>query len=72
MTSKHLYFKKVWSSHFCWHHQNCDHVHQKNLKEGKTLKKNEELSIKVQSISVFIDIGEFVDFQWKNADVSRT
>ena len=23
-------------------------------------------------ISVFLDIAKFVDFQWKNADVSRT
>ena len=24
--SKYLYFK-IWSSHFCWHHQNCNHVY---------------------------------------------
>ena len=26
----------------------------------------------MQSISVFLDIAKFVDFQWKNTDVSRT
>ena len=26
----------------------------------------------MQSISVFLDITEFADFLWKNADVSRT
>ena len=26
----------------------------------------------MQSISVFLDITKFADFQWKNADVSRT
>ena len=26
----------------------------------------------MQSISVFLDIAKFADFQWKNADVSRT
>ena len=26
----------------------------------------------MQSISVFLDIPKFADFQWKNADVSRT
>ena len=24
--SSYLYFKKVWSSQFCWHHQNYNHV----------------------------------------------
>ena len=26
----------------------------------------------MESISVFLDITKFSDFQWKNADVSRT
>ena len=26
----------------------------------------------MQSLSVFLDIGKFVDFRWKNADVNRT
>ena len=26
----------------------------------------------MQSISVFLDIGKFVDFLWKTANVSRT
>ena len=26
----------------------------------------------MQSISVFLDIAKFSNFQWKNADVSRT
>ena len=26
----------------------------------------------MQSTSVFLDITKFADFQWKNADVSRT
>ena len=26
----------------------------------------------MQSIPVFLEIGKFVDFRWKNADVSRT
>ena len=26
--SKHLYFKKTYSNHFCWHHENCNHVFQ--------------------------------------------
>ena len=25
--SKELYLKKSWCSHFCWHHQNCNHVY---------------------------------------------
>ena len=25
--SKYLYFKRAWGSHFCWHHQNCNHVY---------------------------------------------
>ena len=29
-------------------------------------------AIKMQSISVFLDITKFVDFPWQNADVSRT
>ena len=28
--------------------------------------------MEMQSISVFLDITEVVDFSWKNADVSRT
>ena len=27
--------------------------------------------MKMQSISVFLDIAKFADFWWKNADVSR-
>ena len=38
---------------------------QKKLKEL-------ELCIKMQSISVFLDIRKVVDFRWKSADVSRT
>ena len=30
------------------------------------------LCTKMQSISVFLDIAKFANFQWKNADVSRT
>ena len=25
--SKYLYFKKAWDCHFCWHHQNCNHIY---------------------------------------------
>ena len=28
--------------------------------------------MKIQSISVFVDIEKFTDFRWKNADFSRT
>ena len=28
--------------------------------------------MKIQSISVFLDIAKFADFWWKNANVSRT
>ena len=31
-----------------------------------------QLFIKMQSISLIFDVAKFVDFQWKNADVSRT
>ena len=24
---KYVYSKKVWGSHLCWHHQNCNHVY---------------------------------------------
>ena len=30
-----------------------------------------DLYIKIQSISVFLDMIKDVDFQWKNADVSQ-
>ena len=33
---------------------------------------NEKLCIKVQSLSVFLDIAKLADLQSKNADVSRT
>ena len=29
--SKYLYFKKAYSSHFYWHHQNCNHVYLKKV-----------------------------------------
>ena len=28
--------------------------------------------MKMQSLSVFLDIAKFADFRWKNTDVSRT
>ena len=31
-----------------------------------------EIIYQNQSISVFLDIAKFSDFQWKNADVNRT
>ena len=31
-----------------------------------------KLLIKMQYISVFLDIAKFADFQWKNADFCRT
>ena len=34
--------------------------------------KNKKWCIKIQSISVFLDIAKFADFRWKDADVSRT
>ena len=34
--------------------------------------KKEKLCIKMESISVFLDITKLADFWWKNADVSRT
>ena len=33
---------------------------------------NYKLRIKIQFISVFLDIAKFAGFQWKNADVNRT
>ena len=35
-------------------------------------RKKQKLCMKVQSISVFLDIAKIADFRWKNADVSRT
>ena len=33
--SKYLYFKKGWGNHFCWHHQNFNHVYYNNLQRLK-------------------------------------
>ena len=69
--SKHLYFEKVWSSQFCWHHQNSNYIYlKKSLKTQKKLK-NQNLFTKTQSISEFSDIAKLADFWWKNADISR-
>ena len=37
----------------------------------QSLKTQKKLYWQMQSISVFLDIEKFTDFQWKNADVSR-
>ena len=40
---------------------------------NKTLKtRKHKLWIKMQSISAFLAVAKFADFQWKNVDVSRT
>ena len=36
---KKLYLKKTYSSHFCWHHQNCNHVYQNIFKDSKNVKR---------------------------------
>ena len=41
------------------------------LKDSKKVKKNEKLYIKMQSISIFLDITKVVDFLYK-CYVSRT
>ena len=36
--SKYPYFKKAWGSHFCWHHQNSNHVYLQLCKTQEKLK----------------------------------
>ena len=38
--SKQLHFKKAWSSQFCWHHQNYNHVYLNNLLRPKNYQNN--------------------------------
>ena len=52
--SKYRCFKKAWGSHFCCHHQIITMFIKKSLKTQENLKELE--IIKVQSISVFLDI----------------
>ena len=35
-------------------------------------KRELEIMYQMESVSVFLDIATFADFQWKNPDVSRT
>ena len=42
------------------------------FKDSKKKKKELEIIIKIQSISVFLHVTKFTDFRWKNADVSRS
>ena len=44
---------------------------KKSLKTQKKLKEY-KLWIKMQSVSVFLDIAKFADSPWKNADARRT
>ena len=44
---------------------------KKYLMTQRKIKRNRQI-IKMQSISLFFGIAKFVDFQLKNADVSRT
>ena len=70
-TSTYLHFKKAWDDQFWWHHQNCSLVYEINLYRLKKSYKNLKLCIKMQSVSVFLDIANFSDSVWKNTDVSR-
>ena len=70
--SKCLFFKKAWGSHFCWQHQNFNHVYYSNLEDSRKVKTKQKLFIKMQSVSVFLDIAKLADFPWKSTDVSRT
>ena len=45
---------------------------KKIFKDSKKSRKNHKLFIKMQSISVFLDIAKFAYFRRKNADISRT
>ena len=45
---------------------------KKSLKTQENLKELEIIYIKMQSISVFLDITNLADFQRKKSDVSRT
>ena len=65
---KYLYFKKDWSSQFCWHHQNCNGGYQKISKNSKKLKQLP----KMLSVFVFFDVAKFANFRWKNSHVNRT
>ena len=65
---KYLYFKKDWSSQFCWHHQNCNGGYQKISKNSK---KSKQLP-KMLSVFVFFDVAKFANFRWKNSHVNRT
>ena len=65
---KYLYFKKDWSSQFCWHHQNCNGGYQKISKNSK---KSKQLP-KMLSVFVFSDVAKFANFRWKNSHVNRT
>ena len=47
------------------------HVFITIYKNSRKVKINRN-HIKIQSISVFLDIAKFAEFRWKNADVSRT
>ena len=59
---KILCFKKTWRSQFCWHHQNWNRLYQKNSLMSQKSFKNWKLRIKMQSISVFLDIKKVSDF----------
>ena len=69
--SKYLYFKKAYSSQFCWHHQNCNHVYWNTFKDLKNVKRI-RIRVKIWSIPVFFHIRKTSDFRWKNTDVSKT
>ena len=36
---KYLYFKETYSSNFCWHHQNYNHVYWNIFKDSKNVKR---------------------------------
>ena len=48
------------------------HSLKTTFKDSKKGLKNYKRYIKRQSVSVFPDITEVIDFLWKNSDVSRT
>ena len=64
--SKYPYFKRAWSSYFCSHHQNCNHVTMQLLKQLlKTQEKFKKLEIIYQNpiYMYFLDVAKFANFR---------
>ena len=58
--SKYLHFKKVCSSQFCYHHQNCNHIYQIKFLRLNKNQTNETFCITYEKLLISVELKESV------------